>query len=103
MVARLPRDYRYSLGEDIRRGVKSALLGISLAWKGEDRLANVRASRLAMLDVQLSLRLLSDLKALPDKRYVYFLEMVEDTMKQLSNWERNEHQSRSAAGMPSPP
>ena len=102
MAARLDRNYRYSLGEDIRRGIKEALLRISLAGKGEDREDNVRSARLAIMDVQLSLRLLSDLRILPDKRYVYFLEMTEDIMKQLSNWERKELQSESAAGVQSP-
>ena len=89
MAARLERNYRYSLGEDIRLGVKRAVLCITLAGKGENRQENVRSARLAMLDVELSLRLLSDLKILPDKRYVYFLEMVEDIIRQLSNWERS--------------
>ena len=56
-----------------------------------------------MLDVQLSLRLLNDLKVLPDKRYVSFLEMAENTIKQLWNWERSEIQRNVAAGVQSPP
>ena len=102
MAARLDRNYRYSLGEDIRRGIKEALLRISLAGKGEDREDNVRSARLAIMDVQLSLRLLSDLRILPDKRYVYFLEMTEDIMKQLSNWERSLIRPDDPAGMQSP-
>lgn len=89
MAARLERNYRYSLGEDIRRSVKNAVLLITLAGKGENRAENIRAARLSMLDTELSLRLLSDLKVLPDKRYVYYMEMVEDIIRQLSNWERS--------------
>lgn len=103
VATRLERNYRYSLGEDIRRGAKHALLCITLAGKGEGRIDNIRAARLAIMDVQLSLRLLSDLKVLPDSRYVGFLDMTEDVVKQLSNWERSERQRLSAAGMPSPP
>ena len=99
----IERNYRYSLGEDVRRRSKEALLCITLAGKGEDRLANVRAARIAMLDVQLSLRLLNDLKVLPDKRYVYFLDISEDIVKQLSNWERSESQRKDAAGVQPPP
>jgi len=102
MASRLERNYRYSLGEDIRRGVKSAVLSITLAGKGEDRPENVRSARLSMMDAELSLRLLSDLKVLPDKRYVYFLEMAEDIIRQLSNWERS-LSKQSPAGMPSLP
>ncbi|MBR3743660.1 MAG: hypothetical protein IKN31_00945 [Bacteroidales bacterium] len=103
MASRLGRNYRYSLGEDIRLVTKRALLSVTLAGKGEDRELNVRKARLAMMDVELSLRLLSDLKVLPDKRYVYFLEMAEDIIRQLSNWERSLSKNKEGAGVPSPP
>ena len=116
MASRLERNYRYSLGEDVRRGVNDALLRIALAGKNEDRKGNIRAARLSMLEVQLCLRLMNDLKVLPDKRYVVFLDMTEDIIRQLSNWERSERQRSSAAetpqkteffggpaGVPSPP
>ena len=103
MASRLERNYRYSLGEDIRRGVGHTLVCIMLAGKGEEREANVHAARVSMLEVQLGLRLLNDLKVLPDKRYAVFLDMTEDIIRQLSNWERSGRQRGSAAGMPSPP
>ena len=103
MTSRLERNYRYSLGEDIRLGIKKTLLSITLAGKGEGREVNIHAARLAMLDVQLSLRILADLKVLPDKRYVYFLDITEDIVKQLTNWERSLSKQSSAAGVPSSP
>ncbi|MBO4263262.1 MAG: four helix bundle protein, partial [Bacteroidales bacterium] len=102
MASRLPRNYRYSLGEDIRQGAKRALLCVTLAGKGEERPAHIRKARLSAMDVQLSLRLLSDLHVLEDKRYVYFLEMTEEIVKQLSNWERGVRRRESTAGVPSP-
>ena len=103
MASRLDRNYRYSLGEDIRLGVKKAVLSISLAGRGEERESNINIARVSMLDVQLSLRLLNDLKVLPDKRYVYFLDLTEDIVKQLSNWERSLSKQNGAAGVPSLP
>ena len=103
MASRLERNYRCSLGEDIRKGVNHSLVYIMLAGKGEDREGNIHSARISMLEVQLNLRLLNDLKVLPDKRYVVFLDMTEDIIKQLSNWERSERLRGSAAGMPSPP
>lgn len=41
MASRLSRNYRYSIGEDIRRAVKNALLCITLAGKGENRTENI--------------------------------------------------------------
>lgn len=103
MASRLDRNYRYSLGEDVRVGVKKAVLAITFAGKGEDRETNIHTARISMLDVQLSLRLLNDLKVLPDKRYAYFLDTTEDIIKQLSNWERSLSKHSCAAGVPSPP
>ena len=97
MASRMERNYRYSLGEDIRRGVNQALVSIMLAGKGEHREANVHSARISILEVQLGLRLLNDLKVLPDKRYVVFLDMTEDIIRQLSNWERSERQRGRAA------
>lgn len=64
MTSRLERNYRYSLGEDIRKNAKSAVLSITLAGKGEDNAENIHKARLSILDVQLCLRLLNDLKDL---------------------------------------
>ena len=41
MASRIERNYRYSLGEDIRRGIKNALLLVTLAGKGYDRDENL--------------------------------------------------------------
>lgn len=103
MASRLERNYRYSLGEDIRRGVGHTLVCIMLAGKNEEREANVHAARVSMLEVQLGLRLLNDLKVLPDKRYAVFLDMTEDIIRQLSNWERSERQRSGAAGVSASP
>ena len=53
---------------------------IMLAGRGENRDDNVHSARLGMEDVQLSLRLLNDLKVLPDKRHTYFIEIVQQCL-----------------------
>lgn len=40
-------------------------------------------------ELQLCMRMLVDLNALPQKRYVYYLEMMTDISKQLHNLERS--------------
>lgn len=100
LAARLDRNYRYSLGEDLRKGGKQAVLCIMLAGKGEEKSFNIHQARLAAMDVQLTLRLLNELKVIPDARYVDFVELTENITKQLSNWERKEISCR--AGIPSP-
>jgi len=101
-AARLDRNYRYSLGEDIRRCSKEVVLCVSLAGKGEEKTLNLHRSRLSIQDVQISLRMLCDLKVIPEKRYVYFLEITENIVKQLSNWERSLTPRGEPAGVSSP-
>lgn len=99
----LDRRFRYSLGEDIRSEAKRMLLAIVWAGKGEDRLNNISLARHTLADVQICLRLLNDLRVVPDKRYVPFLDQTENISKQLSNWERSERRQRNCPARVPPP
>lgn len=101
-ASRLNRNFRYSLGEDVRKESKRALLCVILAGKSENRLDNIHSAYLSMLDIQLSLRMLNELKELPDKRYVSFMEQTDSIVKQLVLWERSER-VRHTAGVPVTP
>lgn len=96
LCARLERTYRYSLGEELRGSLMKALLDITFASDKEQRLARIRSAREAVEEAQLCLRLLNDLKAITDKRYVPFIDATEDIKKQLAAWERAEHSTRNA-------
>lgn len=101
LCAGLDRRFRYSLGEDIRREAKTLLLCSDLAGKGFDKMENISGARRALVEVQLGLRLLSDLKVITDKRYLPFMEVTVEISRQLSNWERSVHRRESSAGVSS--
>ena len=96
LCARLERTYRYSLGEQLRGCLMKTLLDITFASDKEQRLERIRSARRKVEEAQLCLRLLNDLKAIIDKRYVPFIDATEDIKKQLAAWERAEQSSRNA-------
>lgn len=102
LCAGLDRRFRYSLGEDIRREAKNLLIAADSAGKGMDRTENLLRARRSLMEVQLGLRLLNDLKVISDKRYIPFVEITTEIDRQLSNWERSAHRRECPAGVSSP-
>ena len=88
-AALLNRQYRYSLGEQIRMSSFHLSLDVEVAGLSGDKLAPVERAVEGVRELQLCMRMLVDLNALPQKRYVYYLEMMTDISKQLHNWERS--------------
>ena len=68
----LNRQYRYSLCEQIRMSSFHLSLDVEVAGVSGDKLATIEGVR----ELQLYMRMLVDLNALPQKRYVYYLEMM---------------------------
>ena len=74
--ALLNRQYRYSLGEQIRMSSFHLSLDVDVAGLSGDKLAPVGRAIEGVRELQLCMRMLVDLNALPQKRYVYYLEMM---------------------------
>lgn len=87
--AMMPRSYRYSLGEQIRMLSMRMVLDIDHASKTTDKIPFVQSAIDRAEEVKLCLRLLSDLKALPEKRYLYFTPMLTDITRHLQGWKRS--------------
>jgi len=102
LCAGLDRRFRYSLGEDIRREATNLLIAADSVGKGMDTAENLLRARRSLMEVQLGLRLLNDLKVISDKRYIPFVEMTTEIDRRLSNWERSAHRRESPAGVSSP-
>lgn len=99
MCSNMKRAYRYSLGEDLRKAAMEMLLDIKLAASSVDKRNLVHISRIELMRVNMSLRMLADLKELKDSRYVYFMEMLDSISGQLALWEKS-LLGESPAGMP---
>lgn len=91
----LPREFRYTIGEDLKKVMLTMLLGIFRANRTRDKRGDVSACREHIETVKIYLRILHDLKQLPLKKYVVLAERCEAVSKQLAAWDK--YLSRSAA------
>ena len=72
----LNRQYRYSLCEQIRMSSFHLSLDVEVAGVSGDKLAPVERAIEGVRELQLCMRMHVDLNALPQKRCVYYLEMM---------------------------
>ena len=99
MCANLDRAYRYSLGEEIRFNAIRMVLDIDTASKSKVGTDSIVSAEKRLCEIQLCLRILSDLGSIPKKRHVSFVEMTDNISRQLAAWE-NSRQKRSSVGVP---
>lgn len=97
--SRLKRNYRYSLGEDLRQHMMLATLAITFASKKE--LLETKASETIMHieAAELCLRLLNELGELSDERYTPFIDITDSIKNQMEKWARSGQSSQKTAGV----
>lgn len=88
MCANLDRAYRYSLGEQVRGTAMKMLLDIDSNLNSVN-LESVFRARRKLAEIQLCLRLLSDLNAISKGCHLSFVELTDNISKQLVSWERS--------------
>ena len=99
--SRLKRNYRYSLGEDLRVSMRNATIHIIFATKKGQ--LDMRAAK-AIEEVEqaeLALRLLNELGEISDERYTPFIDITNDIKEQLEKWARSGQSSQKTARVPS--
>lgn len=102
LCSRLKRNYRYSLGEDLRQSMFGATVAITFASKRGQLAARASEAIECVERAQLALRLLNELKEISDERYVPFIDVTEDIKRQLEKWARSGQSSQKTAGVPAP-
>ena len=100
LCSRLKRNYRYSLGEDLRSSMMAATVAITFASKPGQQ-ANRCVEALGYVErAELCLRLLNELRELSDERYTPFIDMTDSIKKQLEKWAQAGQSSQKTAGVP---
>lgn len=87
---KMQRDYRYSLGEDVKRLLMSMILGIYKAnykTEKEARVEAISTARERLVELQVILRLLNELRQIPDRHYMMMVERTVSVARQLAGWE----------------
>lgn len=91
LCANLDRTYRYSLGEELRTNAIRMVLDIDAASKSKEGTGSIISAEDRLREIQLCLRILSDLGSIPKKRHVSFVESTDNISKQLAAWESSRH------------
>ena len=100
--SRLKRNYRYSLGEDLRVSMRNATVHIIFATKRGQLESRATKAVEEVEQAELALRLLNDLGEMSDERYTPFIDITTDIRNQLEKWARSGQSSQKTAGVPSP-
>ncbi len=90
MMPNLPRDCRYSLGQELRHRIMEIIVLIYRANRTKKKVFLISKMRETLLEVQVYIRLFSDLKYISERKYVALIEETVSMSKQMSAWEKSE-------------
>lgn len=85
----LSRDYRYTLGENIKNGLVTLIVCIYNANGLTEKKSLISQAREQIVIVKLQIRLLRDLNQINIKQYASACELIESISKQLSAWQKS--------------
>lgn len=91
MSKNMSRDYRYTIGEELKKKVMDLMVHIYYAngSTGEDKVQCLKKARKYMVEIKLYIRLLTDLKQISVRKLAELTERTESISKQLSAWEKS--------------
>jgi hypothetical protein len=88
LTKELPREYKYSLGQDLRHTATDLIKYIFVANSTHDKIIALSECRARVETIRLYLRLLFDLKVIGLDMFVATAEINESVSKQLNNWQK---------------
>ncbi len=86
----MERDYKFTIGENLKKEVIDLIINIYRANSREDKRATIAVARENAQVVRLLLRILQDLKQLKLETFVDLNEKIESISKQLAMWENSQ-------------
>lgn len=95
MMPDLPRDCRYSLGQDLRRKIMEMIVLIYKANRTKQKVPLIARMREVLLEIQVYFRLLSDMRYISEGRYADLAEQTANLSKQMAAWEKSENQKQN--------
>ena len=94
----IQRDYRYTLGEDLKKRLFKILTLVYKATAALQKHTFIELAREEMVVVKLLLRVLCDLKQLSASAYAHAALLAESVSKQLVAWNKYCLQTNEQAG-----
>jgi hypothetical protein len=90
MLPDMPRDCRYSIGQDARQKLMDIILLVYRANRTRQKGPVISRMRECLLEVQVYIRLMCDLKYISEKRYVNLMDMTVQMSRQMAAWQKSE-------------
>ncbi|MBQ8223107.1 MAG: four helix bundle protein [Bacteroidales bacterium] len=90
MMPNLPRDCRYSIGQELRQKIMEIIVLIYRANRIRKKVFIISKMRETLLEVQVYIRLMSDMKYISEGKYMRLVEQTSSMSKQMSSWEKSE-------------
>lgn len=88
------RDYRYTLGENVKNELVALLVCIYHANSTLQKTEHLVKAREHVVVVKLQIRLLMDLKQISLKQYAAAAEQIESVSKQLAAWHKSSERNK---------
>lgn len=88
------RDYRYTLGENVKNELIALLVCIYQANSTAQKSIHLQKAREHVVVVKLQIRLLMDLKQINLKQYATAAEQIESVSKQLAAWHKSSERNK---------
>lgn len=85
----MQRDFRYTIGEKLQQTVVEIIVLIFKANKVEQKRQHIADAREKLVEAQVMMRVLNDIRQFSDKQYVQLVERTTSVSKQLASWEHS--------------
>lgn len=92
LVKNLEREYKFTIGESLKKETIKAITNIYRANINEEKLKYLSKARENIEIIRLYLRILKDLKQISVKQIAYANSYIENVSKQLTGWYKSQQQ-----------
>lgn len=94
----LPRDCRYTLGQELRSRLMEIMVLIYRANSTRAKQPVIARMRQLLVEAQVYLRLMNDLRYMADRHYLRLSEIAVGLSKQMAAWERSARNNNENGG-----
>lgn len=86
----IPKDSRYSIGQSLRSKIMDIIVLVYRASRSQNKVAIIMTMRETLLEVQVYIRLLCDMRQISEQRYGALATQTASMSKQMAAWEKSE-------------
>ncbi len=99
IMPNLPRDCRYTLGQELRNRIMGILVFIYRANRLNDKSDVIARMREILLEIQVYIRMMCDLRYISEGCYVRLAEQTSSISKQMVAWEKSEIRKKAGVNI----